>query len=320
MKSIFAIAVFLAVLLPVHSFADDTSKGASVLGVEMMFWDSIKDSKSIEELEAYLKDYPKGKFASIAKIRITALKREASQPAPPAAQTVPPTPLAAQTAQPPPAPVVVVPMALVKGACFVMGNTFDEGGEDEEPAHKVCLENFHMDKYHVTQSAYEAKTGKNPSRFGGCPNCPVEMVSWDEANSYCASIGGRLPTEAEWEYAARDGGKKIKYGTGKNEIAPGDANYQDSGLLKTSPVGGYPPNALGLHDMAGNVFAWVADLYDGGYYASSPKDNPKGPANGNAHVLRGGSWNRNAYGLRAASRIYGAPDFRDADTGFRCAK
>jgi len=190
-------------------------------------------------------------------------------------------------------------MVSIKGGCFEMGDTFGDGGADEKPVHRVCLDDFRMDKYEVTQAAYQAAMGNNPSGHENCPNCPVEEVNWAEAKSYCGKVGKRLPTEAEWEYAAREGGKQVKYGPGGNEVNCSTANFNDC-VGKTAPVGSHAPNALGLHDMAGNVWEWTADWYDD--YKNSPERNPKGPSSGTARVLRGGSWLKDAVITRASSR------------------
>jgi formylglycine-generating enzyme required for sulfatase activity len=112
----------------------------------------------------------------------------------------------------------------------------------------------------------------------------------------------------------------VKYANGKNAISPAEANYAESHLNKTTPVGSYPPNDLGLYDMAGNVRQWASDWYDEGYYSASPDANPKGPSSGQYRVLRGGSFLTSVYILRATNRSFNLPSYRSEDTGFRCAK
>ncbi len=219
-------------------------------------------------------------------------------------------------------------MALVKGGCFDMGDTLgdtnkpDYKGAPETP-HRVCLGDFYLDKNLVTQAQYKAVVGSNPSTSWDqipCDICPVETVTWFDADSYCKKAGKRLPTEAEWEYAARERGKKVRYGTGKNDITPTDANYAFSRMNKTSPAGAYPPNALGLTDMAGNVWQWVGDWFEKDYYKISPKDDPWGPETGTARVFRGGSFRSGESALRASGRNSKMPEFLSPAFGFRCAR
>lgn len=211
------------------------------------------------------------------------------------------------------------PMVLVKGGCFDMGYTFGDGSKNEKPVHQVCLDDFSIDKFEVTQKAFESVMGKNPSYFKDCPYCPVEQVTWFEANEYCGKVGKRLPTEAEWEYAARSGEKKEKWaGTSVESEIYMYAWYNTNSGSKTNLVGDKKPNALGLYDMTGNVWEWVADWYDENYYNNSPKDNPKGPDNGQSRVLRGGSWFNDARYARAADRNWYNPGSRDLSYGFRC--
>lgn len=210
-------------------------------------------------------------------------------------------------------------MVHVKGGCFEMGDTFDVGDDDEKPVHAVCLDDFRMDKHEVTQSEFEALMRTNPSANKDCPDCPVDSVTWFEAKGYCSKAGKRLPTEAEWEYSARDGGKKVGYGTGKNELKKGEANFGSRG---TKPVGTYPPNALGLHDMAGNVWEWVSDWYYDDYeaYKYTTTANPHGPSNGVYRVSRGGSWGLMDKSSRASARNPVPPASRFNSVGFRCAR
>jgi formylglycine-generating enzyme required for sulfatase activity len=141
-----------------------------------------------------------------------------------------------------------------------------------------------------------------------------------------------LPTEAEWEYAAREGGRQVRFGTGKDKIGPNEANfdaskkykksYSRSGIYrkKTTQVKSFSPNALGLYDMSGNVWEWVSDWYGKDYYKSSPRNNPKGPSSGESRVLRGGSWDDKPEFVRATSRPRGKPAKRNNYYGFRIAQ
>jgi formylglycine-generating enzyme required for sulfatase activity len=197
---------------------------------------------------------------------------------------------------------------------FSMGCTpgDNECGENEKPAREVTItRGFWMGQTEVTQAAYQKVIGTNPSRFKG-EKLPVERVSWTEAARYCAAIGGRLPTEAEWEYAARGGKEAARYGE-LEAIAWHDRN-SDS---ETHEVGQKQPNAFGLYDMLGNVFEWTAD-WDGPYLGAGTVD-PKGPGSGTDRVLRGGSWVSNPRNARASFRDRLAPVFGDFIIGLRCA-
>ena len=156
----------------------------------------------------------------------------------------------------------------------------------------------------------------------GVQTCALP-ISWDEAQAYCEWAGGRLPTEAEWEYAVRGGKDGLKYPWG-DEIAPENANYSGSKWKGTSPVRSYPANAWGLYDMAGNVWEWAADWYDENYYASLPSDkppeDPRGPQSGTMRVLRGGSFFFDTRNLRFANRFWLAPDYWSSVIGFRCVR
>ena len=183
----------------------------------------------------------------------------------------------------------------------------------ESPAHEVAVtKGFWLGRTPVTQQAWLRVTGHNRSHFKG-PNLPVEMVDWAEAKAYCAAVGGRLPTEAEWEYAARAGSMGPRYGN-PNEIA---WHYDNSGF-KTHDVGQKRPNAFGLYDMLGDVFQWVADWY--GTYPSGEQIDPSGPAGGQLRVVRGGSWDNLSSIGRASYRGAGAPADRNYNFGLRCVE
>ena len=143
-------------------------------------------------------------------------------------------------------------MVFVEGGTFQMGS--NSGDDNEKPVHTVTVSSFYMDKTEVTQAEYRKVMGKNPSRFSGCDDCPVENVSWHDANEYAKKVGKRLPTEAEWEYAARGGNKSKGYNySGSNDLdAVGWYDNNSSG--KTHPVAQKQPNELGLYDMSGNVW------------------------------------------------------------------
>jgi len=217
-----------------------------------------------------------------------------------------------------------VPIVFVKGGCFEMGDTFGDGGIDEKPAHRVCLDDFYMGKFEVTQEQWEAVMGNNPSQFKRGGNYPVENVSWNDAREFTRRLGGltglkwRLPTEAEWEYAARSGGKKEKFaGTSDERNLDDFAWHEGNSNAATHPVGTKKPNGVGLYDMSGNVWEWVQDRYDRDYYRQSPHNNPKGDPFGVNRILRGGSARAGIGFLRASYRDYVAPDSSGACFGLR---
>jgi formylglycine-generating enzyme required for sulfatase activity len=212
-------------------------------------------------------------------------------------------------------------MVLVPGGCFQMGDNFGDGDFDEIPVHEVCLAGFYMDTYQVTQGKYQSVIGNNPSFFQGDKNRPVEQVSWYNARDYCQAVDKRLPTEAEWEYAARSGGKLEKWAGTNTESSVGNyAWYNANSGDITHPVGQKQPNGLGLYDMSGNLWEWVADWYDEDYYSISPKNNPQGPDSGSDRVIRGGCWCDNIWSMRTTYRLLDDPDNSDRFTGFRCAR
>ena len=188
--------------------------------------------------------------------------------------------------------------------------------------HTVTLNSFYIGKYPITQKEWEAIMGKNPSHFKG-DNLPVESVSWTDAQNFLTKLNKntgqkyRLPTEAEWEYAARGGNKSKGYKySGSNYINEVAWHFGNS-KLKTHSVGSKNPNEIGIYDMSGNVCEWCSDWYDGNYYKTSPGNNPQGPSSGAYRVLRGGSWNSYDDLCRSAYRNRSNPDNRVSNVGFR---
>ena len=218
-----------------------------------------------------------------------------------------------------------IEMVYVRGGCYQMGDTFGDGSSDEKPAHRVCVDDLYIGKYPVTQAQYQAVMGTNPSSFKECgDNCPVETVSYDDAQRFINKLSGqtgkkyRLPYEAEWEYAARSGGRQERWaGTSNQEELEDYAWFKDNSGSTTNTVGTKKPNGLGLYDMSGNVWQWCKDWYGDKYYSQSPEQNPRGPSSGSGRVMRGGSWGGAAGGVRAAYRFYVGPSDRDDGSGFR---
>jgi formylglycine-generating enzyme required for sulfatase activity len=198
--------------------------------------------------------------------------------------------------------------------------------DNEKPYHRVYLDAFYIDKFLVTQAEYNecvnsgtCTANQKFNRFTGVRQ-PVVGVSWDDANTYCEWAGKRLPTEAEWEKAARGTeGRVYPWG---NSIDATKANYADLKIGKTSKVGSYPSGAspYGAMDMAGNVWEWVADWHDENYYSNSPSKNPKGPDSGTYRVLRGGGWDSVARLIRSSYRDMSNPTSRGNGGGFRCVQ
>jgi formylglycine-generating enzyme required for sulfatase activity len=227
----------------------------------------------------------------------------------------------------PPEPLRQVEMVLVKGGCYRMGDTFGDGDENEKPVHEVCVKDFFIGKYPVTQIEWAAVMMTNPSREPNCGvTCPVENVSWNDAQEFIRKLSQRtgkayrLPTEAEWEYAARSGGTSEEWAGTSNESELGDyAWYYNNSGYQSHPVGQKKPNGLGLYDMTGNVWEWVSDWYEDGYYAESPRDEPQGAAAGRTHLLRGGYWGDLAKLVRVSRRIALAPAARAPGSGLRLA-
>ncbi len=248
-----------------------------------------------------------------------------------------------------------VKMALIPAGSFQMGS--ENGDTDEVPVHTVFLDVFYIDQYEVTNLQFAAFLNNQGNRSegganwldtiesdvhiqqndevwqvdGGFANHPVMEVSWFGAQAFCEWRTARLPTEAEWEKAARGGlaGKPYPWGDEFNETMANfcdincgedwaDATFDD-GYAKTAPVGSYPANGYGLYDMAGNVWEWLVDWYHSGFYGVSPENNPFGPENGDFKVLRGGSWLYYADSVRTTYRGRFIPSFTSPGIGFRCA-
>lgn len=219
---------------------------------------------------------------------------------------------------------------------YISGGTFQMGSNEnsyEKPIHSVTVSSFYISKYEVTQKQWQEVMGTNPSFFKDCDNCPVENVSWNDTQIFIKKLNAktgknyRLPTEAEWEYAAK-GGENYKYAGSDSleNIAWYNINSYDLGEghknFGTNPVGQKLPNGYDLYDMSGNVSEWCSDLYSSEYYKNSPSNDPKGEkSNGdiidNYHTVRGGSWYFFASFCRITNRGGYELDKRFKFIGFR---
>jgi len=220
----------------------------------------------------------------------------------------------------PSVPAPEIEMVYVQGGMFRMGS--NNGSNDEKPVHTVTVEGYYIGKYEVTQKQWREVMGNNPSYFAGCDNCPVESVSWNDVQEFIKKLNDksgknyRLPTEAEWEYAARGGVKSNGYTySGSNTF--GDVAWYSSNSSNTKQVGRQAPNELGIYDMSGNVWEWCADWYATHYYANSPENNPKNTTKCSYRVCRGGSWNYLPAYCRVALRNSFSPNYRYNFLGFR---
>ncbi|QPJ66008.1 MAG: formylglycine-generating enzyme family protein [Candidatus Nitrohelix vancouverensis] len=217
-------------------------------------------------------------------------------------------------------------MKLIKGGCYKMGtdkvfwyNLDEWDNTRERPAHKVCLNDFYMDIYEAWQGKWEKVMGHHNSVYKGA-DLPVSGINWREAREFCHKQGKRLPTEAEWEYAARAGTQTDNpWGDGINDdyLWWGGNSYREYPRRGTKK-----PNAWGLHDMMGSVWEWVEDWYSVHYYEESPVDNPKGPTEMQSwRVIRGASWIEEEKDIRVTIRMRGLADAtEDFWVGVRCAK
>lgn len=222
-------------------------------------------------------------------------------------------------------------MASIPAGEFTMGRTRETSDDktnmrpmilrDDRPAHKVYLDAFTIDTHEVTHAEYGAfvkATGRRAPYHSleGKDQLPVYNVAWEDADAYCRWAGKRLPTEAEWEKAARGGLEAQDYPHG-DKITPADARFNSKG---PGPAGAFKPNAYGLYDMAGGVSEWVADWFDRAYYETSPAKNPQGPAAGKYKLIRGGAWSDGPRRVTVFFRNWVRPNQTTPNIGFRCAK
>ena len=227
-----------------------------------------------------------------------------------------------------------IEMIAVQGGTFTMGCISEQGDdcyESEKPAHQVTVSDFYIGKYEVTQEQWKIIMGNNPSKFPKGDNYPVENVSWNHVMGFIRRLNAltgrqyRLPTEAEWEFAARGGNNSKGYRYSGDNTAGNVAWYSDNLPRRTNsntgngtqPVGAKSANELGLYDMSGNVWEWCNDWY--GPYSSDTQSDPQGPSSGTTRVMRGGSWMYKAKDTRVTVHGYCAPGLRYDDLGFRLA-
>ncbi len=220
----------------------------------------------------------------------------------------------------------------VDGGCYLMGAPDDDcsATPEERPVHDVCVGDFSIGRYEVTRAQWRRVMGSLPAVSTACSadDCPVADVSWSEVQEFLARLSRmgdgrsyRLPTEAEWEYAARSGGRTERYAGGNSVDRV--AWYRDNSGTASHPVGAKAPNGLGLYDMSGNVWEMTSDWYDASFYSVSPRIDPAGPSGGQDHVLRGGSRSDAVASQRTTRRTSIADRTRGAgrggDVGFRVA-
>lgn len=223
-------------------------------------------------------------------------------------------------------PVTGMEFLYVPPGTFMMGDTFGDGSDNEMPVHEVVLDGFYLGKYPVTQGQWNRVMGKNPSKFKKGDDYPVEQATFDEVRTFISKLSKlnrgkyefRLPTEAQWEYAARSGGKKEKYAGGDklDELAW----YEENSKGSTHPVGEKTANGLGIYDMSGNVWEWCLDIFDEEAYESLPKKNPVftgGDPKSSERVIRGGSWSLDSWSVRCTRRFGYSPEYYGSGLGFR---
>lgn len=214
-------------------------------------------------------------------------------------------------------------MIPIKGASFQMGS--NSGDDDEKPVHTVLLSDYYIGETEVTQALWKAVMGDNPSKFTGNLQRPVECVTWADCNTFISKLNSltgayfHLPTEAQWEFAAKGGtlSKGYKFSGGNYSALENVAWYYSNSSSSTHPVASKLPNELGLYDMSGNVAEWCLDWY--GPYSSTSQINPTGSYNGTYRVIRGGSWYHTSSKCRATYRMNGSPSDKYSDGGLRLA-
>ncbi len=343
--------VFVSVLPTVSADPPDIASDQN-LEKDLQAWRAAKAANTIAAYRDYRARFEKGEFREQAQNAIDAIERDLALRRDDLAWEVATeknTPegyqkyrtdfpngrhyaeAAIKTAQP---KTTVTPTTISDGFIHITGGTFDMGctneqkdcDDDEKPVHKVTLSDFYLSPYEVTQQQWKQVMGNNPSIASkDCDQCPVESVSWEEVQQFLQKLNAqnpgrnyRLPTEAEWEYAARGGNQSKGYlYAGSNNLGL-VAWYSGNSGNKTQPVGQRKANELGLYDMSGNVLEWCSDSF--GAYPSASQNDPSGPSSGSYRIYRGGSWNVIPKYCHVAGRSYLEPDHHRDIVGFRLAR
>jgi len=261
-----------------------------------------------EGYAAYVQRYPAGRHVAAARAALRRLRAEAAR------QRI----LVQVNAQ----------MVRIEGGTFTMGcrgGFFSECDADEKPAHQVTVQSFEMSKYEVTQEVWVTVMEENPSYFQNCPRCPVEQVSWEDVQAFLQklNVGGgryRLPSEAEWEYAARGGSQSRGYAYAGSDTLDAVGWYAENSGDKTHPVGQKQANEVGLHDLSGNVWEWVQDCWHDNYQGAPSEGRAWERGDCGRRVLRGSSWSNKPRFLRSAYRVGYPAVNRGYDLGFRLAR
>ncbi len=279
------------------------------------FWKSVTRSDLVEEYRLYVEQYPKGKYLGKAWRRIGQLETEQKSA------------LAGRRVENELRPGKIFKdctecpeMVVIPPGSFEMGGT----DSDEKPVHGVTLKSFAMGKTEVTQGQWKAIMGSNPSHFSSCGDtCPVEKVNWSDAKEFISKLNAktgkqyRLPSEAEWEYACRAGGRDEYCGSGNVDSV---AWYGSNSGSKTHPAAGKQANAWGLYDMSGNVWEWTEDCWNGSYNGAPTDGSAWTNGDCSKRVARGGSWGDSPAGVRAAYRNGDGTSVRNSYEGFRLAR
>jgi len=317
----------------IEEFVGDSDEEKAEIDSEEELWWEVQNTKSKSVYINFLDQYPKGRYASEAKSKIRQIENRERAEADRQSEDVAIREaeedlrhqemrknLAALAAE-----EIASNMVRIPGGSFRMGCTIEQGEdcwENERPEHRVTVSTFYINKYQITQAQWRAIMGSDPIELHNkaCDLCPVEGVNWMDVQEFISELNRftgsnyRLPTEAEWEYAAR-GGENYTY-SGSNNIMT-IAWYRDNSGGRTHPVGSKAPNKFGLYDMTGNVFEWCNDWF--GNYFSGSKTDPMGPTSGTTRVVRGGSYHSVTQDCRVSFRGYRAPWMRNVHLGFRLA-